>query len=87
MCNKNSLLTANEKILDCLRGLEYAVKLGWFNLKTFNLRDYEYYEKIENGDMNWVIPGKFLAFSGPSPSSHDPEGVILFHIGVYCLWL
>lgn len=63
------------KILDCLRGLEYAVRLKWFDLKTFNLRDYEFFEKVENGDMNWIIPGKFLAFSGPSSNPRDPEGV------------
>ena len=25
------------QLLDCLNGLEYAIKLGWFNYKTFNL--------------------------------------------------
>lgn len=65
-------------ILDCLRGLEYAIKLKWFDVKTFNLMDYEFYEKVENGDMNWVIPGKFLAFSSPSITSQDPEGYKTF---------
>jgi cell division cycle 14 len=61
-------------ILDCLRGLEYAIKLKWFDLKSFNLRDYEFYEKVENGDLNWIIPGKFIAFSGPSDAPRDAEG-------------
>lgn len=61
-------------ILDCLRGLEYAIKLRWFDVKSFNLRDYEYYEKVENGDLNWIIPGKFVAFSGPLDAPRDPEG-------------
>jgi cell division cycle 14 len=61
-------------ILDCLRGLEYAIKLKWFDVKTFNLRDYEFYEKVENGDLNWVVPGKFIAFSGPSSNPRDAEG-------------
>lgn len=61
-------------ILDILRGLEYAIKLKWFDVKTFNLRDYEYYEKVNNGDMNWIVPGKFLAFSGPSEHARDPDG-------------
>jgi cell division cycle 14 len=61
-------------ILDCLRGLEYAIKLKWFNVRNFNLRDYEYYEKVENGDLNWIIPGKFVAFSGPSSTQTDAEG-------------
>ena len=61
-------------VLDCLRGLEYAIKLKWFDIKTFSLRDYEYYEKVENGDLNWIIPGKFVAFSGPSGHQRDPDG-------------
>eukprot|EP00331_Platyophrya_macrostoma_P015792 CAMPEP_0176471344 /NCGR_PEP_ID=MMETSP0127-20121128/41078_1 /TAXON_ID=938130 /ORGANISM="Platyophrya macrostoma, Strain WH" /LENGTH=426 /DNA_ID=CAMNT_0017865977 /DNA_START=20 /DNA_END=1300 /DNA_ORIENTATION=- len=65
-------------ILDCLRGLEYGIKLKWFDLKTFNLRDYEYYESVENGDLNWIIPGKFVAFSTPHDKSRDNEGCRLF---------
>jgi len=61
-------------ILHCLRGLEYAIKLKWFDMKTFNLREYEYYEKVDNGDLNWIIPGKFVAFSGPSNQNKDPDG-------------
>lgn len=56
------------KILDCLRGIEYAIKLKWFNVRDFKYRDYEYYERIENGDLNLVVPDKFVAFSGPSSS-------------------
>jgi len=52
--------------------------LKWFDVKTFNLMDYEFYEKVENGDMNWVVPGKFLAFSSPSITSQDPEGYKTF---------
>jgi len=61
-------------ILDCLRGLDYGIRLEWFNLKTFNLKEYEHYEKVENGDLNWIIPGKFVAFSGPSGQPRDPDG-------------
>lgn len=57
-----------------LAGLEQAVKLNWFSLRTFNLREYEFYEKVENGDWNWIIPNKMLAFACPSPSSTDSEG-------------
>ena len=61
-------------ILDCLRGLEYAIKLGWYDYKKFNLKEYEHYEKVENGDLNWIVPGKFIAFSGPSSTTRDPDG-------------
>ena len=34
-------------------------------MKTFNVKEYEHYERVENGDCNWIIPGKFMAFMGP----------------------
>jgi cell division cycle 14 len=49
----------------CLQGLEFGVKQGWYNYSNFNVKEYEHYEKVENGDLNWIIPGKFLAFMGP----------------------
>jgi cell division cycle 14 len=67
-CSVNTLVI---KILDCLRGLEYAIKLGWFDYKTFNINEYEHYEKVENGDLNWIVPKKFIAFSSPSQNPQD----------------
>jgi len=61
-------------IFDCLKGLEYGIKLGWFDYDTFDLANYEYYERIENGDLNWIIPKKFVAFSGPSATNNDEDG-------------
>lgn len=61
-------------ILDCLKGLEYAINLGWFNIRTFDLKSYEHYEKVEKGDLTWIIPGKLLAFSSPSNTSRDSDG-------------
>eukprot|EP00742_Colponemidia_sp_Colp-10_P000985 GILJ01001067.1.p1 GENE.GILJ01001067.1~~GILJ01001067.1.p1 ORF type:complete len:559 (-),score=93.03 GILJ01001067.1:393-2069(-) len=61
-------------ILDCLKGIQRAISLGWFDFATFNIEEYEHYERVENGDLNWIIPGKFLAFSGPSSTPHDGEG-------------
>jgi len=45
--------------------MEFANRHGWYNFKTFNVKEYEHYEKVENGDINWIIPGKFIAFMGP----------------------
>jgi len=53
------------------------MKMQWFDVKTFNVREYEFYEAVENGDMNWIIPNKFLAFSTPHASREGPDGVIL----------
>jgi cell division cycle 14 len=52
-------------LLHCLQGLEYAVRFGWYDFRSFNVKEYEYYERVENGDLNWIIPGKFVAFMGP----------------------
>jgi len=41
------------------------VRFGWYDFRTFNVKEYEYYERVENGDLNWIIPGKFVAFMGP----------------------
>lgn len=55
----------NCTLFHCLQGLEYAVRFGWYDFRTFNVKEYEYYERVENGDLNWIIPGKFVAFMGP----------------------
>ena len=52
-------------------------------MKTFNLRDYEFYERVENGDLNWIIPNKFIAFSGPSNTPRDEDGVINIFFNFY----
>lgn len=62
-------------ILHCLSGLERAIGFGWFNYNKFNLQEYEFYEKVENGDWNWVVPGKFIAFASPSPIETDNDGM------------
>jgi cell division cycle 14 len=49
----------------CLLGLQYAITLGWYNYEKFDVQEYQHYEKVENGDLNWILPGKFVAFSGP----------------------
>jgi cell division cycle 14 len=61
-----------------LRGLEYGIKLGWYNPQTFKVKEYEEFERVDNGDMNWIIPGKFLAFSSPSNQQYDAEGYRTF---------
>ena len=66
------------QILDCLRGLDYAIKLGWFDYKKFDLNEYEHYERVENGDLNWVVPKKFVGFSSPYDQTHDKYGNKLF---------
>lgn len=53
-------------LFHCLNALQRAMRLNWFTLDSFNFSLYTYFEKVENGDMNWIIPNKLLAFSCPS---------------------
>ncbi|OMJ69428.1 hypothetical protein SteCoe_32860 [Stentor coeruleus] len=53
-------------IEDCLKGFEKAIKLGWFNLGAFNLKEYEQLSAVEHGGLNWIVPDKLLAFVCPA---------------------
>ncbi|XP_065101188.1 dual specificity protein phosphatase CDC14AB isoform X3 [Paramisgurnus dabryanus] len=66
--------THNLTVLDCLQGIRKALQHGFLNFETFELHEYEHYERVENGDLNWIIPGKLLAFSGPHPKSKVENG-------------
>jgi cell division cycle 14 len=70
--------TYKHTLLHCLQALQFGVKAGWFSLDSFDVKDYEYYEKVENGDMNWIIPGKFLAFCTPKDQGTDQDGYTHF---------
>ncbi|CAK1591175.1 unnamed protein product [Parnassius mnemosyne] len=67
-------------ILDCLKAINKAREIGFFNFQDFNYREYDRLDKIQGGDLNWIIPGKFLAFIGPvehrGPLYHRPEEYI-----------
>lgn len=66
--------TFNLTVLDCLQGIRKALQHGFFDFETFDVDEYEHYERVENGDLNWIVPGKFLAFSGPHPKSKIENG-------------
>ncbi|XP_061931379.1 dual specificity protein phosphatase CDC14C isoform X2 [Apis cerana] len=52
-------------LIECLSAIYKCHKLGFFNFQDFCVKEYEYFERVENGDLNWIIPGKFIAFCGP----------------------
>ncbi|CAE7902985.1 CDC14A, partial [Symbiodinium sp. KB8] len=69
------ICTYNLTILDCLRGIHRAKSVGFFDFDKFNIDEYEYFERVENGDLNWLAEGKVLAFAGPHEvRSSTPEG-------------
>ncbi|KAI0773815.1 phosphatases II [Fomes fomentarius] len=54
----------NLSIQDCLWGIYKAMQNGLCDMNEFDIEDYEYYEKVENGDWNWLTPN-FIAFASP----------------------
>jgi len=58
----------------CIAGCYKAHQTGYLNFSTFDVDEYEHYERVENGDFNWVVPNKFLAFSGPHNKSRIENG-------------
>lgn len=65
-------------LLDCLRAIEKSSKYRFFNFKDFNFKEYEYYENVESGDLNWIVPNKFIAFCGPHQQAiSDNKGYLL----------
>lgn len=46
---------------ECLQGLAKAKETGFIDWhlpnSTFSLEEYEHYEQVENGDLNWILPG------------------------------
>jgi len=52
-------------ILDCIQGLAKARHYNFFNFEDFDIQEYEHFEQVENGDLNWIVRNKFLAFAGP----------------------
>ena len=75
-------LTAKHVIAGIHRAKTAGILDDWSDpSSTFDADEYDHYEAVENGDLNWILPGKLLAFSGPSPSprvvygykAHVPE--------------
>jgi hypothetical protein len=50
-----------------MRAAHKAGFLPWVGqADLFDLEEYRHYEQVQNGDLNWVIPNKIIAFAGPS---------------------
>ena len=59
-------------IQDVVYGIWRAKEEGVCQLPSFNLEEYERYERVDEGDFNWVTPD-FLAFASPQ---HTPVAPI-----------
>ncbi|KAM4810282.1 dual specificity protein phosphatase CDC14B isoform 2-T2 [Rhinophrynus dorsalis] len=61
-------------LLDCFQAVHKAVQYELLDFKAFDVEEYQHYERAENGDFNWIVPRKFLAFSGPHQKSKIESG-------------
>ncbi|XP_077155847.1 dual specificity protein phosphatase CDC14B isoform X6 [Ranitomeya variabilis] len=61
-------------LLGCFYAVHRALQYEFLDFSTFDLEEYQHYERAENGDFNWIIPKKFLAFSGPHHKSKMDNG-------------
>ena len=52
-------------VLDCARAMKKAVVNRYFHFHEFSLSTYQKLSRLQNGDISWIVPGKFVAFSGP----------------------
>ncbi|XP_050293486.1 dual specificity protein phosphatase CDC14C-like isoform X2 [Anthonomus grandis grandis] len=70
------------KMIDCFQAIAKAQAFNFFNFEDFNASEYDLYNKLEFGDLNWLLPRKFLAFIGPADNrtAHPPEFYIKYFL-------
>jgi cell division cycle 14 len=63
---------------DCWVALQKGVNdLKILDFATFDFEQYDFYERVENGDFNWVVPGFFLALA--TPRHEIPPPLLKYH--------
>ncbi|KAK5647169.1 hypothetical protein RI129_002061 [Pyrocoelia pectoralis] len=71
-------------IFDCLNAIHKALSFNLFNFNDFNQAEYDNYDQLQNGDLNWLIPRKFLAFIGPTDNitvnTHPPDYYVKYFL-------
>lgn len=68
--------TYDLSVYSCIKGLSRAMAHGWYDPTNFDCQTWADNEMMENGDMNWLIPHKLLAFASPY-STNNIQG---FHV-------
>lgn len=59
---------------NCLDAILKAKQAHFFDFDDFDCEEYEHFERVQNGDFNWLVPQKFLAFCGPHSASRVFQG-------------
>ena len=60
-------LRAACQVLSCISAFATALRVGLFDPESFSVDEYEHFEQVERGDLNVIVPHRFLAFASPSP--------------------
>lgn len=70
------------RLIDCYHAIAKALLFNFFDFSDFNVLEYDTHDRLQNGDMNWLLPRKFLAFIGPTESElvngHPPDFYIQY---------
>lgn len=69
--------TFSLSVLDVLRGISQAHRRKLLDISQFPLKEYYRYREPKEGNLNWIVPNKLLAFASPAdrkeaPSSRHP---------------
>lgn len=59
------------KLDDCVRGFYAAMQNKFYDFNNFDQIEYLAYDNANTGDLNWIVPGKLLAFAGPINLERD----------------
>ena len=70
----NNLCAYKLTVEDVCKGLSQGLLHGWLDLPRFNIVEYEHYEQVENGDLNWTLPAKFISFASPHDVKRRDNG-------------
>ena len=52
----------NLTVFHCIQALYRAQQLRFFDPITFNVDEYECYDKVENGDLNWLVYDSHVSY-------------------------
>ncbi|XP_060844473.1 dual specificity protein phosphatase CDC14C-like [Rhopalosiphum padi] len=68
---------------ECVNALYKAKWYGFFDMSDFDLDEYEKYETVKYGDINWIVPATLLAFSSPHTRDYIDKSGYQIHSPAY----
>lgn len=68
---------------ECVNALYKAKWYGFFDMSDFDLDEYEKYETVKYGDINWIVPATLLAFSSPHSRDYIDKSGYQIHSPAY----